>query len=113
MNILEAIDDDRLRELLSYDPETGVFRWLVRKRQNVKAGDVAGSFDGCGYCKISIDRRAYKAHRLAWLYMTGEWPPAEIDHINMNRADNRFANLRLATRHQNMANQRLYANNKA
>lgn len=61
-----------------------------------------------GYIKIKVDGIQYPAHRLAWLYMTGEWPRHDIDHRDMNRVNNRFANLRDATRSQNKANQRAY-----
>jgi len=78
---------------------------------SVKAGDVAGRGSGGGYRQISVDNRLYLAHRLAWLYMTGEWPEVQIDHVNMDRADNRFVNLRQATRSENKGNMRAQANN--
>jgi len=83
----------RLRELLHYDPETGVFRHIA-PRQGIIAGSVAGSLGTNGYRKHRMDGETHSGHRLAWLYMTGEWPKFEIDHINGDRADNRFANLR-------------------
>lgn len=90
-----------LREHLSYDPETGQFVWLKGK----KAGKVAGSFDGRGYRQIGLLYSMCKAHRLAWLYMTGEWPEGFIDHINHVTADNRFSNLRVADAVLNGQNQ--------
>ena len=102
-----------LRQLLSYNPGTGVFTWLVALRLGKPAGDVAGTLGADGYISISILRRKYKAHRLAWLYLHGEWPKDEIDHINGDRADNRLANLRPATRHKNSANKRRYSNNQS
>lgn len=100
-----------VRQLLDYDPETGVFRWRVR-RNGVAAGDVAGCLDQRrGYILIRAGGRLYKAHRLAWFYVHGEWPAVEIDHINCVRDDNRIANLRLATGTQNQANKRLQSNN--
>lgn len=90
---------ERLKELLHYDPETGVFVWLrSRRRLGVTAGFLAH-----GYRKIKVGGVAYPAHRLAWLYMTGEWPDAQIDHINFFCSDNRWANLRAATPSQNNA----------
>lgn len=93
---------DRLRELLDYDPETGVFVWRVDKGRS-KKGKAAGYIDRRGYRKITIDGAVYAAHRLAWFYVHGEWP-GELDHINLNKVDNRIDNLREATRTQNYAN---------
>ena len=84
----------RLTEILSYDPATGCFTWKVDVARNVKAGTVAGNTNCYGYMRIRIDKKAYFAHRLAWFYVTGEWPKATIDHINRKKTDNRFANLR-------------------
>jgi hypothetical protein len=94
---------NRLRELFSYDPETGIFTRLVSTSNNARAGGVAGSMS-YGYLQIRIGKRLYQAHRLAFLYMTGIWPPHEIDHINLDRADNRWINLRMATHTQNVCN---------
>lgn len=93
---------DRLLEVLDYDPETGLFHWKSA-HQSVQVGDEAGYLDD-GYVKISVDGRTYKAQRLAWFYVTGEWPEYDTDHKNTNRSDNRFDNLRPATRGQNMMN---------
>jgi hypothetical protein len=89
--------------LLDYDPDTGIFRWRVR-RGNVEAGTVSDHKDSSGHVQIRVDNRLYLAHRLAWLYTHGEWPPEEVDHVNRIRHDNRLDNLRLASRNQNMAN---------
>lgn len=108
-----AITQDRLKELMHYDPDTGIFTWLARvggKRKaegwNAKyAGTQAGCvYAGLGYATVSLSMEKYYLHRLAWLYMTGEWPPNDVDHINGVRHDNRWINLRLATRKQNLAN---------
>jgi len=93
-----------LRELLDYDAETGVFTWLVSANNRTKAGSVAGSPHGGGYIIIGVRGRMYLAHRLAWLWVHSEWPPHDVDHINLDKTDNRIANLRLATRSQNKAN---------
>jgi hypothetical protein len=103
---------ERLREVLHYNPDTGVFTRLVASRHNARfVGSEAGRTQGIGYREIRVDGRRYLAHRLAWLYMTGAWPKAETDHTNLDRADNRWCNLREATRSQNFANKRLQANN--
>ena len=96
----------RLRELLHYSPESGVFTWIVRPSNNVHIGDTAGCRGSKGYLYITTNRRLYLAHRLAWLYMRGEWPTAQIDHVDGIRGNNRFSNLREATSSQNMQNQR-------
>ena len=102
---------ERAREILSYDPETGVLRWRHRVSQRMLAGAVAGTLDGYGYIRIIVDGRTYRAHRLAWLIVHGEWPKNELDHKNLLRSDNRLCNLREATRLQNMQNKKVYKNN--
>jgi hypothetical protein len=100
----------QLRASLSYDPEAGHFEWLTGQRR----GQVAGCVDPTtGYCRIVIAGRPYAAHRLAWLYETGEWPADQIDHRNTVRSDNRWANLRAATASQNKSNCERYSNNKS
>lgn len=107
----QARDDilaaDRVRNLFFYDQETGIFTWRVAKAQRVKVGDIAGSLNGDGYVLISIDNRKHKAHRLAWLYVSGAWPMRQIDHINGDRSDNRIFNLRDVTHQANSQNVRL------
>lgn len=100
---LHPITADQLRSVLSYNENTGVFVWLVRPTRCREDGR-AGNLNTDGYVRIKVLGKQYQAHRLAWLYMVGEWPPHEIDHINQCKSDNRFENLRLATRAQNAAN---------
>lgn len=88
------ITRERVVELLAYDPETGEFRRRVSRGNGVRAGSGASGIDSYGYIQIRIDGVRYKAHRLAWLIVTGAWPKGEIDHINGVRSDNRFANPR-------------------
>lgn len=97
---------ERVRELLRYDPESGVFTRRIRTSTNgtSNVGDIAGGFKGNGYVVIKIDGKQQQAHRLAWVYMTGEWPENDIDHINGVKTDNRWANLRAATRSENIIN---------
>ncbi|KQZ41804.1 HNH endonuclease [Ensifer sp. Root558] len=106
----------RLLEALHYDRLSGVFTWKARhdlpSSWNTKwAGKEAGCIDGHGYRLIAVDGVLYKAHRLAWLYVTGGWPDADLDHANRNRSDNRFANLRPCSRGENMQNQSVRSNN--
>ena len=90
----------RLKEVLHYDADTGLFtRFAGRGRWKERAGTI-----NRGYLTIIVDQKRYRAHRLAWLYVHGEWPNDEIDHINGERADNRISNLRVATRTQNLHN---------
>lgn len=95
---------DRVREILEYDAKTGIFRWKV-SRPKAKAGEVAGSVYDHGYVVITLDGQRYRAHRLAWLMVTGQWPKNQIDHRDGNRANNAFLNLREATNLQNKQNQ--------
>lgn len=103
---------ERLHDVLRYDPATGVFTWLISPAQNTRVGSVAGATSG-GYRLIRVDGRRYKAHRLAWFYMTGEWPLSRIDHKDTNRGNNIWTNLRLATNSQNKANMGKRADNKS
>ena len=98
-----------VRDRLSYDPDTGVFTWKHDPTKSVQwngrhAGKRAGGPYNYGYWKIGIDQRGHHAHRLAWLIMTGELPPDDIDHRNGVRDDNRWSNLRLASRAENCQN---------
>lgn len=106
------ITQERLRYLLHYDTETGIFTWLHPTSNRVTVGRQAGNLDALGYIQMSIDGKDYRGHRLAWLYMTGCVPEAEVDHINRIRSDNRWANLRSATREENARNRVAYRNNK-
>lgn len=97
---------ERLRELLHYDPNTGVFT-NVAPRKRVVVGSKAGYLDSSnGYVKICLDYVRHYAHRLAFLYMTGAWPSAYVDHINGDTQDNRWANLRDVARQVNSQNMR-------
>lgn len=99
----QMLTQAELKYQLSYDPYTGLFKWIVLK-PNMKIGDIAGSPDSHGYINISIKNKKYSAHRLAWLYITGIYPKNLIDHKNLIRNDNRFLNLRECTYQQNNFN---------
>ena len=100
------ITQQKLKELFIYDPESGIFarRIATGRHGRHKVGTKAGTSQNYGYVVIHVDGRRYVAHRLAWMYMYGEWPSTDLDHINNVKNDNRIANLRLATRKQNMQN---------
>lgn len=102
---------ERLKQKLIYDSETGVFTWK-KGRGPVKAGSTAGRPHNKGYIRIAIDYKDYLAHRLAWLYVYGEWPENEIDHINGVKTDNRICNLRAATREENCRNVTVHKRNR-
>lgn len=107
------IRQERLKELLHYCPETGAFTRLIKTSNRIKIGSVAGyARPGCRLV-ISVDGKLYHAHRLAWFWMTGEWPKDQINHINGVRDDNRWDNLREATRSQNQQNRKVNSNNKS
>ena len=100
------IDQSRLKQVLHYDPRTGEFIRRITLSSRAIAGSRVGAPNSEGYRFVKIDGILYRCHRLAWLYVTGEWPENQIDHINGNRADNRFENLREATTSQNSHNRR-------
>jgi len=98
---------ERLRELLHYDPDTGIFTRRVRTSTSTRVGEVAGTVRGTGgYRCVPVDGKRYAEHRLAWFYVYGRWPTEQIDHINGIRIDNRIVNLRDASGSMNRENQR-------
>lgn len=107
-----SITAEQVRELLHYDPETGIFTRKIRTSTSIKVGDIAGSKNGDGYIDISLRRISYKAHRLVWMYVYGAWPDGQIDHINGVRDDNRLINLRPATNQENGRNVAIRLDNK-
>jgi hypothetical protein len=98
---------ERLRSLLDYDQPSGWFTNRFTRNSRAPAGQRAGCIKPDGYRSISIDNRLYQASRLAYFWMTGKWPDAEIDHRDRDRANDSWDNLRPATRSQNMANHRM------
>lgn len=106
------LTQERLKALLHYDPETGVFTWKVNHgNQYMNAGRVAGHIRAKGYIGIGVDGKSYAAHRLAWMYVHGELPTIGIDHINRKKNDNRLINLRLASQSENLQNQTICKRN--
>jgi HNH endonuclease/AP2 domain len=108
---MPRITQDRLKEVLSYNAETGVWAWLV-SLGTARKGATAGWVSVQGYLCIGIDGRDYQAHTLAWFYMTGEWLPKRIDHRDLDKTNCRWLNLRRATASQNGANRGPNKNNK-
>ena len=101
-----------LMKQLHYDPATGLFWWRIRKsKRNLFVP--AGSLDAKGYRSIKCGKYSYRAHRLAWLFMTGKWPSKIIDHRNMQKDNNVWTNLREATGSQNKQNGKRYRTNKS
>lgn len=103
----------RLKELLYYNPDTGIFTWIKKRNNFVKKGSRAGAIHSYGYIVIRIDKKEYKAHRLAFLYMEGYFPENDVDHINRERADNRWGNLREVSRSCNIRNSKILHANKS
>lgn len=100
-----------LKDHLSYDPQTGEFMWVLPTGRRGVVGTLAGSAHVSGYVHIQILGRQYKAHRLAFLHMTGKWPSEEVDHINGDRANNKWSNLRESTRTGNNQNRPMHRRN--
>jgi hypothetical protein len=96
----------QFKKVLRYDNLTGKFYWL-KSRNGILIGEEAGYRDIEGYIRICVNGISYKAHRLVWLFETGEWPKLHIDHINRTKNDNRFINLRDVTRSENIKNSKL------
>ena len=113
MSTKALITPERLREVLDYDPETGVFTWRVRLNPRSKMDRPVGMKGGYQkkYLLASVDGRKYLLHRLAWLYMTGTWPAGECDHRDLNPANNKWENLRESTRGENGCNRGTQKNN--
>lgn len=107
---MSQLSYERLSSLLFYDPATGIFTWRIKTKRK-DYGEVAGSPLLAGYIRIVINGEKFMAHRLAWLYMTKVWPTKEIDHINRDRKDNRWVNLREASSSENSCNTAIRSDN--
>lgn len=103
---------ERLKELIEYDPDTGIMKWRKDQGRALK-GSEAGKVDNKGYRSIQINGTGYAAHRLAYLYVTGRWPAGIIDHIDRNKTNNAWSNLRNATRTINNQNCSPTSNNSS
>jgi len=108
------ITQKELKSLLGYNYETGVFTWMISPSRGVKTGDIAGCLrESDGYIIIRISGKSYYAHRLAWVYMTGEWPEYQIDHDDHIRHNNKWDNLNAATSQENGKNKSKNRRNKS
>lgn len=102
---MKDLTQAQLKELLHYEPETGLWTRLVAKTGKVRNRKTTkGVTNYAGYLTLGVDYKVYKAHRLAFLWMTGEWPTEQVDHINGVRDDNRWCNLREVTQQENQRN---------
>ena len=107
----QNLSQNELKTWMHYDPCTGVFTWIKKPNKSITIGTKAGSLEPNGYLRTRIHQKALFLHRLAWLYMTGEWPPCACDHINGDKQDNRWSNIRLASGSQNQCNRKKPRNN--
>ena len=107
----KIITSNRLKELLDYNLEAGIFTWKKRTSNRVSVGSRAGRDNGNGYRRISVDGQSYYEHQLAWLYVYDEWPINEIDHRDGNGSNNKISNLRHATHEENCQNMPLKTTN--
>lgn len=101
---IRELTADEARALWAYDPDTGLLTWSVMASPRHQAGSVAGSLTAQGYVVVGYGYRLWRAHRLAWLIVMGEWPKGEIDHADTDKANNRWANLRDVPKSLNQAN---------
>lgn len=106
------LTQERLKDLLGYDPGTGIFTRVV-KVSNFNEGDIAGCLRPDGYLQISVDDRRYLAHRLAFLYITGSFPEKDVDHINGIRTDNKWKNIRIVDKRGNARNTKIPITNNS
>jgi hypothetical protein len=107
----QLISHTYLISILNYDPDTGIWRWLVDRNNHMKAGDIAGNVNKTGYRIIGINGKQYLSSRLAYFYMTGEWPEKTMDHMNQVKDDDRWENLEQKDDTEQMHNQGMRKDN--
>lgn len=101
------------RELFTYDAKSGAMNWRVKPSRKVKVGDGITTVNGAGYIVVGYRGVRYLAHRIIWLMQTGDWPQGQIDHINHDRTDNRWSNLRDVSHEENARNKTLSTANRS
>ena len=106
------LTQERLKEVLYYDPDTGKWFWRVSIGGS-KIHSIAGRITPDGYRYIQIDKHSYRSGRLAFLYMLGYFPEHEAEHINRDRCDDRWLNIREATRQCNNRNRGIMKSNSS
>jgi len=116
MKALKLPSQEYIRSVFDYNPNTGVFKWKIRtdvpKEWNTRrAGKIAGRVQKNGYISIGINKKHFYAHRLAWIYMTGDCPYDDVDHKDRVKSNNKWENLRLGTRTQNFGNKTISPHN--
>lgn len=107
------LTQEKLREILHYDPDSGAWTWIKPASYNVEVGQAAGTVSFYGYRIITINRKKYRSARLAHLYMTGSWPVFEADHENRCKLDDRWDNIRDLSRSENALNRDTQSNNES
>lgn len=109
---IDLVGQDSLKERLEYDPETGIFNWLIPPPRSA-VGDIAGRPNTNGYLEVWLLSKRYLLHRLAFLYMDGDHPASEIDHIDGCRTNNAWSNLRRVSSAENSRNKKIFSNNRS
>lgn len=109
---LSILTQERVKKVYDYNAETGKLTYKIQLASNTPIGKEAGTIKDHGYRVVRVDNIEYLAHRLIWLYMTGQWPKNQIDHIDLNKSNNTWNNLREATVSQNGINAYLRKTNK-
>lgn len=104
LKISDPLKWEELIQVLDYDIDTGIFTWKEDRKGRAAKGTVAGSVNSIGYVNMSLGGKRYSAHRLAWFYVTKDWPDSNIDHIDRNKANNAFINLRDVSQSVNIHN---------
>ena len=112
--MLDDLTAEHIRSIFTYDPMEGLLRWKFAAGMGGRypAGSVAGTLNGEGYRYVNINGKNYKGSRVIWLYMTGEWPPVQVDHEDTDTGNDKWINLRLANGSQNKANCKKYKGKK-
>lgn len=106
------VSQQQLKERMSYDPQTGDFKWILPPR-GTSVGDIAGKINSNRYLQVWLLNKRYLLHRLAFLYMDGEHPQSEVDHIDGVRHNNSWPNLRRVSSAENSRNKKIFSNNRS